>query len=213
MDSRKKRTSIRPASRFQERPYGSGETVSGSRLCSRSGNTQQCFERVYKRLVEPVLPHVTGKELIIVPHDVLHYLPFHALLGSDGRYLIEKYPITYLSSASLLQFVKEKRRAGGERILAFGNPDLGDPKMNLQFAEVGGQGDSKPLSTIFDSLRKEATEEKAKALSPNNDIIHFATHAELNEDDPLIIRGTFGQERQRRWPARSERNLWDGSQG
>jgi len=29
------------------------------------------------------------------------------------------------------------------------------------------------------------TEEKAKALSQKNDIIHFATHAELTENDPL----------------------------
>ena len=56
---------------------------------------------LYKQLIEPLLPHVTGKELIIVPHDVLHYLPFHALVGPDGRYLIEKYPVYYLSSASL----------------------------------------------------------------------------------------------------------------
>src|SRR5262249_19154169 len=78
---------------------------------------------LYKQLIEPLLSHVTGKELIIIPHDVLHYLPFHALVGSDGRYLIEKYPIYYLSSASLLQFVKEKRKTGGEKVLAFGNPD------------------------------------------------------------------------------------------
>src|SRR5262249_6478162 len=42
---------------------------------------------LHKQLVEPLLPHITGKELIIVPHDVLHYLPFHALVGPDGRYL------------------------------------------------------------------------------------------------------------------------------
>ena len=91
---------------------------------------------LYKQLIEPLLPHITGKELIIVPHDVLHYLPFQALVGPDGRYLIEKYPIYYLSSASLLQFVKEKRKAGGEKVLAFGNPDLGDPEKNLEYAEL-----------------------------------------------------------------------------
>src|SRR5262249_1568182 len=91
---------------------------------------------LYKQLIEPLLPHITGKELIIVPHDLLHYLAFHALVGSDGRYLIEKYPVYYLSSASLLQFVKEKRKAGGEKVLAFGNPDLGDPEKNLEYAEL-----------------------------------------------------------------------------
>jgi CHAT domain-containing protein len=140
---------------------------------------------LYKQLIEFLLPHIAGKELIIVPHDVLHYLPFHALAGPDGHYLIEKYPIYYLSSASLLQFVKEKRKAGGEKVLAFGNPDLGDPEKNLEFAELEAKEvkAAYPESSVY--IGKEATEEKSKTLSANHDILHFATHAKLNEDDPL----------------------------
>ena len=142
-------------------------------------------QELHKLLVQSALPHISGKELIIVPHDVLHYLPFQALLSPDGRYLIEQYPFSYLSSASLLQFTKEKRRAGGEKLLAFGNPDLNDSKMSLQFAEIEAREIKSlyPQSVIY--LEKEATEEKAKLLSPQNDIIHFASHAELNENDPL----------------------------
>jgi CHAT domain-containing protein len=140
---------------------------------------------LYKQLIEPLLPHITGKELIIVPHDVLHYLPFHGLVGSDGRYLIERYPVYYLSSASLLQFVKEKRKAGGEKVLAFGNPDLGDPEKNLEYAELEAKEvkAAYPESSIY--IGKEATEEKSKSLSAKHDMLHFATHAKLNEDDPL----------------------------
>ncbi|MBI2986052.1 MAG: CHAT domain-containing protein [Deltaproteobacteria bacterium] len=140
---------------------------------------------LYDYLIHPLLPHVGGKELIIVPHDVLHYLPFHALLAADGRYLIEKYPIYYLSSASLLQFTQEKRKAKGEKVLAFGNPDLGDPKMELKFAETEAREIATlyPQSTVL--VKKEATEEKGKTLSPQHDILHFATHAELKEEDPL----------------------------
>jgi CHAT domain-containing protein len=140
---------------------------------------------LYQELIQPILPHASGKELIVVPHDVLHYLPFHALVGPDGRYLIEKYPIYYLSSASLLQFVKEKRKAGGEKVLAFGNPDLGDPAKNLEFAELEAKEvmNVYPQSTVY--VKKEASEEKSKSLSPTHDILHFATHAQLNEDDPL----------------------------
>jgi CHAT domain-containing protein len=140
---------------------------------------------LHKQLIEPLLPHITGKELIIVSHDVLHYLPFHALVGPDGRYLIEKYPVYYLSSASLLQFVKEKRKTGGEKVLAFGNPDLGDPEKNLEFAELEAAEVKNvyPQSTVY--VKKEASEEKSKSLSPTYDILHFATHAQLDEDDPL----------------------------
>jgi CHAT domain-containing protein len=140
---------------------------------------------LYKQLIEPLVSQIKGKELIIVPHDVLHYLPFHALMGPDGRYLIEKYPIYYLSSASLLQFVQEKRKAGGEKVLAFGDPDLGDPEKNLEYAELEAEEVKNvyPDSTVY--VKREATEEKSKSLSPSYDILHFATHAQLNEDDPL----------------------------
>jgi CHAT domain-containing protein len=150
---------------------------------------KQRFDEVsgslYNQLVQPLISHISGKELIIVAHDVLHYLPFQALIASDGRYLIEKYPIYYLSSASLIQFVKEKSKASGERVLAFGNPDLGDPEKNLEFAELEAKELKAvyPDSTVF--VRKEATEEKSKSLSSNHNILHFATHAELNENDPL----------------------------
>jgi CHAT domain-containing protein len=149
---------------------------------------------LYTTLIEPALPHIRGKELIIIPHDVLHYLPFQALLSPSGKYLIEDYPINYLSSASLMQFTQEKRKAKGEltkilaeggKILTFGNPDLDDPAMALKFAGIEAKEIKSlyPQSTIY--LEKEATEEKAKALVGTSDIIHFASHAELNEDDPL----------------------------
>ena len=142
-------------------------------------------QELYRLLIAPAVPHIKGKELLIVPHDVLHYLPFQGLLGSDGRYLIEKYPVYYLSSASLLQFVKEKRKTGGEKVLAFGNPDLGDPEKNLEYAELEAEEVKNvyPQSTVY--VKKDASEEKSKSLSPTHDILHFATHAELNEDDPL----------------------------
>jgi CHAT domain-containing protein len=158
------------------------------------GKLDVLSQELYKLLIQPALPHINGKELLIIPHDVLHYVPFQALLAPSGKYLIEDYPINYLSSASLMQFTQEKRNARGElskvlaeggKILTFGNPDLGDPKMNLTFAGIEAKGIKNlyPQSSIY--LEKEATEERAKTFSPQNDIIHFASHAELNEDDPL----------------------------
>src|SRR5439155_20005531 len=39
---------------------------------------QRQSEELYKILIEPAVSHIKGKELIIVPHDLLHYLPFQA---------------------------------------------------------------------------------------------------------------------------------------
>ena len=140
---------------------------------------------LYEQLVAPAKSFIKGKELIIVPHDVLHYLPFQALYSPQGRYLIEDYSVSYLSSASLLQFTTAKRKAQGEKVLAVGNPDLVDQTKELKFAELEADEIKKlyPSSTVL--LKKEATKLKAKGVSSQHDILHFAAHAELKSDDPL----------------------------
>ena len=146
-------------------------------------------QELYRLLIEPALPHIRGKELLIIPHDALHYLPYQALLSPEGRYLIQDYPIYYLSSASLMQFTREKRRASKEgkeeKALVMGNPSLGDDAYNLRFAEREAKEVVRvyPKSAVY--LRSEATKSRAISLSPNYDILHFAVHGELSQDDPL----------------------------
>ncbi len=142
-------------------------------------------QELYGLLVEPALSLMKGKELLIIPHDVLHYVPFQALLSPQGKYLIQDYPIYYLSSASLMQFTKEKKRAGGEQALVMGNPSLGDQAYNLRFAEREAKEIARlyPKSALY--VEAQATKPRAISLSPNYDMLHFAVHAELNEQDPM----------------------------
>ena len=107
------------------------------------------------------------------------------MYSSEGKYLVEENSFNYLSSASLLQFTTAKRKALGEKVLAVGNPDRVDPTKELKFAELEADEIKKlyPSSTVL--LKKEATKLKAKRVSSQHDILHFAAHAELKGDDPL----------------------------
>lgn len=146
---------------------------------------KELSQELYRVLIEPALPHIQGKELLIIPHEVLHYLPFQALLSPQGRYLIQDYPIHYLSSASVMQFTSEKKRARRETAMVMGNPSLGDQAYNLRFAEREAKEIAKiyPKSDLF--LRDQATKGRAISHSSKHDILHFAVHGELKEDDPL----------------------------
>lgn len=143
--------------------------------------------QLYKELVpDKILSTSQGKtKLIIVPHDMLHYMPFQALRADDGQYLIEKKLISYLSSASLLQFINKRNNKDLDDILAFGNPDLNNPLFNLAFAEreVNNIGSYFKNAEIYTG--KEATKKRALEESPKYHILHFATHGELNESQPL----------------------------
>ena len=146
---------------------------------------QRIARDLYDRLLSPVAADITGKDLIVVPHDILHYLPFHALYSPQGRYLVEDHAINYLSGASLLPFVAGKRREGSKKILSIGNPHSDENRGNLPLAELEASEIKKQFPASMVLLRQDASEAKIKSLSPHYDVLHFAAHAELSKKEPL----------------------------
>jgi CHAT domain-containing protein len=140
---------------------------------------------LYKMLLAPAFPAGLPRELIIVPHRVLHYLPFHTLMPAPGSYLLQDSLVYYLSSASLLQFTHEKQAAATPAALAVGNPDLQDPRLNLRYAEREAKEVGRQFPGAAVLLRHEATKPRTRAQMGPQSLIHLATHADLDEEDPL----------------------------
>jgi CHAT domain-containing protein len=117
--------------------------------------------------------------LIIVPHDALHYLPFHAL-HTGNSYLIEHYEISYLPSSSSLRYCNEPRPATKQRII------LGHSSGNrLPHAVEEAQRIAGLLSgQVF--LEEQASVAKLYEVIPDCHILHFATHGDFRLDNPLF---------------------------
>jgi CHAT domain-containing protein len=139
---------------------------------------------LYRQLVEAARADIRGTRVVVVPHDVLHYLPFAALRSPAGRWLVEDYALSTLPSASVLKFLAGKGSQGNAAALAVGNPDVG-AGLNLRWAEREARfvGQRVPSTTVL--VRGEATEARTKSLIGSAGLIHFASHGELNETDPL----------------------------
>jgi CHAT domain-containing protein len=140
--------------------------------------------KLYKRLFQPIESVLSKRSLVIVPHGVLHYLPMNAL--HDGRiYLIDRYSISMMPSASALKYLGKKRVGKSGGILIFGNPDLGDAKLDLAYAEQEARDVAgiRPKSKVF--IRKEATEAALRKYSNDYSYLHFATHGQFNPEYPL----------------------------
>jgi CHAT domain-containing protein/tetratricopeptide (TPR) repeat protein len=139
---------------------------------------------LYARLVESARPYLRSNRLLIVPHDVLHYVPFAALRSGEGRWLVEDYTLSTIPSASVLKYLAAKGVGASARALVVGNPDAG-PGLDLPYAEREARAvaDLYPEATVL--LRQDATESRVKALSGTAGLLHFATHGELREHDPL----------------------------
>ena len=141
-------------------------------------------QALYRRLLAPVRHEIRGDRLVIVPHGVLHYLPFAALRAPAGRWMVQDLTITTLPSASVLRYLRDKGASAPPRALVVGNPDLG-AELNLPWAEREARLVGQRVGAASVLLRGEATEARTKALIEGAGLVHLATHGELQEADPL----------------------------
>ncbi|RII25125.1 MAG: hypothetical protein CXR31_14645 [Geobacter sp.] len=142
---------------------------------------------LYDRLLAEPLAGVTQARAIgIIPHGSLHYLAFATL--SDGRdYLVDRQQLFYLPAASVLRYTLSRRQTGKNlRVLAIGNPDLGNRSLDLPFAEreAGTLRWNYPEVTTL--TRERATESWVREHISEFGIIHLASHGEFDPVNPLF---------------------------
>jgi CHAT domain-containing protein len=150
-----------------------------------SDRWQTSARTLYRRLWTPVALMVKARNVIVVSHGVLHYLPFAALQDSGGKFLIDQIGMRYLPNASVLKFLHPAIGKKALQVLVLGNPDLGDPKLDLKFAE----SEARVVAGLFpDSrllIRKDASVTNFLQAAGLSSRLHFATHGKFQSDSPL----------------------------
>lgn len=129
------------------------------------------------------------KQLVVIRDGLLQYLPFEVLVDQNGRFLIEKYEFQYGWSANIWKIEKNddspSPRSGLMAIAPFTSENasgkVADELKPLlaskkEVEQIGGD--------IF--LEKKAKKDLFFKNYQNYDIIHFATHAQLNDTDPNL---------------------------
>ncbi|HZQ35252.1 MAG TPA: CHAT domain-containing protein, partial [Dehalococcoidia bacterium] len=86
-----------------------------SRRAPLADQMRRLLHRLYERLFADAGDLGRYRSLVVVPHGLLHYLPFHALFDGE-RYLIERAAVCYAPSATLYGVcqarARQRRRAG-----------------------------------------------------------------------------------------------------
>jgi CHAT domain-containing protein len=147
-----------------------GATLEGALLHLRELHTE---------LLAP-LPLRRGGHLVIVPHDVLHYVPFHALFDGTSH-LIETTDVSYAPSASVYALCLERRPSGDGRSLVVGVPDERAPLIADEANAIARQ---LPRATLL--LGADASAAAIRSLAPDAALIHIATHGRFRRDNPLF---------------------------
>jgi len=141
-------------------------------------------QSLYKKLVTPILARLDRPRITFVAHGVLHYVPLAALHSGDD-YLIDKFTVRLLPSASVMKYLRAGEASYPAGALILGNPDLDDKSLDLAFAQEEAIAIARmvPQSRAF--LRKDANEDVLRKYGQGFRYLHFATHGEFIADNPL----------------------------
>ncbi len=182
---------------------------------------------LYKDIFAPLEKHLSpGAPLLIVPDGPLHFLPFELLVTEDARmrgepgvlfseyeglrYLIEKYPISYLPGSGLLAVVMDSASGAGAmegKLLGFGAPFLGTLKNaaaaradntvseislraggKYRFRELASKDVAEVAAMMTPSdlhMGKDATEARLKERARHYPNLYISSHAVADERRPL----------------------------
>ncbi len=166
--------------------------VQGARsLLSRESSQEelsQKLEALSVALLKPVLPKLSSRveRIIFVPTAELNYLPFQALPGRPGLSLIDSYAISYVPSASTLDFLQDQEPFSEDLFLgALGNLSVeGMTRLPGTLQEAHAIAKSFPHATL--ASEGSFTHAAAKDALLQHSAVHFATHGIVDPEAPLL---------------------------
>jgi CHAT domain-containing protein len=148
---------------------------------------QSHLRQLYEEAFAPIRAHLSARHLVIVPHGVLHYLPFHALLDGAG-YLVDSFTLSYAPSASIFAHCQEKPAHPGGPSLVLGIPDARAP---LILEEVRAVAKILPDAQLF--VGAQANEQLLRDHGLQSRLIHIATHGKFRQDNPMFSGIRLGE--------------------
>jgi len=177
------------------------------RLAGNDLRVEAAAREVYRLLIEPVEGDIAGADaLLIVPDGFLWRVPYAALVDRRGRFLLQRVATVYAPSLTTFAAMIDSgrsRKAQPASLLAVGNPTF-DPSATRAAASYYRDTTLGPLPdaerevdavrALYDrqhSLvlkRDQATEARTKTALAGATIAHFATHAILDDGNPMYSR-------------------------
>jgi CHAT domain-containing protein len=149
------------------------------------------LQRLHQLLIAPAANAglLDGKDhLIIVPHGILHYLPFQALItGTTGtshepHFLVEDFVVSYAPSASVLKYCLERKSNQLSKMMILAPQVRQLPSSEEEAIKIADHFGE--MADTF--LDEEATEARVKQSADDYNLIHFTTTAIFNKLNPAF---------------------------
>ena len=131
------------------------------------------------------------KALLIIPNNILGYLPFETLQNKDGEMLMQHYAISYGSSLQLVRQLSRKEQNNTKSWAGFFTTDESNVQLKAANTEIV------EISRLLKGDVYQDDEAKKKELFnaiSTYDIVHLAVHSEVDENNPLFSKIYFNGE-------------------
>jgi len=166
--------------RFQIDTLRFGSARVRAHLPTLTQRTRKHLGSLYNHLFRSVEAKIGERDVVIVPHHALHYLPFQALHDGDS-YLVERRKVSYAPSALVFQQCMDRPKRVFKKALLLGVADEQIPHVH---DEIQTLGRAFPEAQQF--LDEAATSEVLRKNSTDVDVLHLACHAQFRSDNPLF---------------------------
>jgi CHAT domain-containing protein len=154
---------------------------------NRSKQIKSISRLLYNQLIKPAESYISGKDdLMLIPDDELNYIPFELLANKQDEMLMNRYSITYNYSCTLLG-------DPGKTALMTSVNNLAMAPFDKKSTHLGATNEWNILPASAQEieglkgvalLNTDATKQRFLKDAPNFNIIHLATHAFANDQDP-----------------------------
>jgi CHAT domain-containing protein len=165
---------------FQFSKFRLGPNYIGAFTTQLQAATEMHLRDLYAALIAPIRDRLRATHLVVVPHDVLHFLPFHALYDGQ-RYLIDEFTLSYAPSSSVYRLCRTKHARSTGGALIMGVPDRFTPFI---VDEVRAVASVLPDPHVF--LGLEATADQLQRHGEESRFVHIATHGLFRRDNPMF---------------------------
>ncbi len=136
-----------------------------------------CLQQLYDAVWRPIAARVTNRNVVIVPHGLLHNVPFQALYDGEN-YLLARHTLSLAPSASVFCHTLQPVAGTTQRGLFVGVDDPHIPHATCEAQEA---------ARLFGE-QAELRLNDAATLDDLDDfqLLHLATHATFRADNPLF---------------------------
>jgi hypothetical protein len=148
-----------------------------------AGDADDSWQPVFAAMMVGAVERSNPGDLLwIVPCGPLHQMPLHATLVGEVP-LLERNPVCYSSSASILPGSLERSRGAYASAIVFG-----DSRNDLRFARAESLAVAASFgvpAVVGDAATEDAFNGALEAAGDSLDVLHLATHGTFDADDAL----------------------------